>query len=438
MDARGQSEVVGVVLLIGITVIGVAVVVIVAGGALETAQGQSAVQRAEQSMSLFDARSALVALGRSDGQSVSMARSEGGSYEVRPDTGRMIVAKETNNTTTEFVNTTLGSVVYERGDTEVAYQGGGVWRSTGAGAEMVSPPEFNYQDATLTLPVIVVAGGADSAVGGPSARVQPESIGDQIFPDASRANPLENGTVTVTVESEYFRGWASFFRQRTTGNVTVDSANETVELDLIARGSGGGFTLEETPLELRGLAGDDPIEDLTFDLEPAKNSDFSDLDWSLVADNGGSERFELNLQGANVCNNKQPEVTLEYTDGGSTYAWENNSAFTENGSTYSYSCDADNDPTIHLDLTGPTNLTYQGGSAPVSNNSTGALVDHFLAEMGPNVDLKVLSKGKQDPPGNSGSTDLAASSGSIEYSSSSSRVVTFLHVTKNTVNVTLS
>jgi flagellin-like protein len=438
MDARGQSEVVGVVLLIGITVIGVAVVVAVAGGALESAQGESADQRAEQSMSLFDARSALVALGRSGGQSVSMARSEGGTYEVRPDTGRMIVAKATNNSTTEYVNTTLGSVVYERGDTEVAYQGGGVWRSTGAGAEMVSPPEFNYQDATLTLPVVVVAGGADSAVGGPSARVQPDSIGDPIFPDATRTNPLEDGNVTVTVESEYFRGWASFFRQRTTGDVTVDSANQSVELDLIARGTGGGFTLEETPLELRGLASDDPIDDLTFNLEPSKSSDFSDLDWSLVADNGGSERFELNLQGANVCNDKQPEVTLEYTDDGTTHTWENNSAFSENGSTYSYSCDADDDPTIHLDLTGPTNLTYQGASAPVSNNSTGPLVDHILSEMGPNVDLKILSKGKTVAPGNSGSTDLAASTGSIEYSSSGSRVVTFLHVTKNTVNVTLS
>lgn len=438
MDGRGQTEVIGVVLLLGITVLGVGAVVALGGGALESAQDQSAIQRAEQSMSLFDAQSALVALGRSDGQSVSMARSAGGSYEVRPDTGRLIVAKEVNNSTTEFVNTTLGSLVYEHGDTEVAYQGGGVWRSTGAGAEMVSPPEFNYQDATLTLPVIVVAGGSDRAAGGPSARVQPSSIGEPVFPNASRANPLEDGNVTVTIESDYYRGWATFFRQRTTGDVTVFPDEQRVELDLIARGTGGAFTLEDTPLELRGLGSIDPIEDLTFTLEPNKNSDFSDLDWSLVADSGGSERFEVNVQGANVCNDKDPHVTLEYTDGGTTHTWENDSAFTANGSTYSYSCDADDNPTMYLDLTGDTNLTYQGGTAPLSNNSTGFLVNHFLAEMGPNVDLKVLSKGKQNAPGNSGSTDFSASTGNIGYSSSGSRVVTFLHVTKNTVNVSLS
>lgn len=438
MDARAQTETIGVVLLLGITVIGVGVVVVAAGGALETAQDQSAVQRAEQSMSLFDARSALVALGRSDSQAVSMARSQGGTYRVQPDAGRIVVTKTTNDSSTEFVNESLGAVVYEHADTEVAYQGGGVWRSAGAGSVMVSAPEFDYQDATLTLPVILVRGGTDTAAGGPTARVSPADVGDPVFPDATRSNPLEDGNMTVTVESEYYRGWASFFRERTTGEVTVFPDEQRVELELIARGAGGAFTLEETPLELRGLGSDDPIEELSFTLKPNKNSDFSDLDWSLVADNGGSERFEVNLQGANLCNGNQPEVTLEYTDGGTTHTWENDSAFTADGSTYSYSCDADDDPTLYLDFTGGTNLTYQGGSAPVSNNSTGYLVNHYLAKMGPNVDLKVLSKGKQNPPGNSGSTDLSASTGSIEYSSSGSRVVTFLHITSNEVNVSLS
>jgi flagellin-like protein len=439
MDARAQTETIGVVLLLAITVIGVGVVVAAAGGALEAAQDQSAVQRAEQSMSLFDARAALVALGRSNGQSVAMARSEGGSYDVRPNTGRIVVAKTTNNSTTEFVNTTLGSLVFERGNAEVAYQGGGVWRSVGEGSAMVSPPEFNYQDATLTLPIIVVAGGSDVAAGGPTARVQAATIAEPVFPNATQSNPLADGNVTVSIRSEYYRGWASFLRQRTTGAVTVYDSNQTVELELIARGSGGAFTLEETPLELRGLASDDPIEDLSFTLKPNKNSDFSDLDWSVVADNGGSDRFEVNVQGADVCGTgAEPDVTLEYTNGGSTSTWENNTAFTKNGSTYSYSCDADDDPTLYLNLTGQTNLTYQGATSPVSNNSTGYLVNHYLSKMGPNVDLKILSKGMQNPPGNSGSTDLDASTGDIRYSSSGSRVVTFLHITKNTVNVSLN
>ncbi|NIB99060.1 archaellin/type IV pilin N-terminal domain-containing protein [Halobacterium sp. R2-5] len=440
MDARGQTEVVGVVLLLAITIAGVGAIVAVGGSALETAQDQSSVQRAEQSMSLFDARSALVALGRTDGQSLSLANSERGSYEVRPDTGRMVVVKETDDNSTEYLNTTLGSVVYANGDSEVAYQGGGVWRSRGAGAEMVSPPEFNYQDATLTLPVIRVTGGETTAAGAPTARVTRNDAESNrsVFPGPGRSNPLENGTVTVAVESEYYRGWASFFRSRTTGNVTVVDSENRVELELLARGSGGQFTLEETPLELRGLAGEDPVESLTFTLEPNKNSDFSDLHWTLVADDGGSKRFEFDIQGANLCNDNQPEVTLEYTDGGTTHTWTGDDRFSETDSTYAYSCDDDDTPTMHLDLTGDTNLTYQGdGSPPTADNATGTLVNYALGEMGPNVDLTVLSKGKENPPGNSGSTDLDASTGELEYNSSGERVVTFLHVTENAVNVTV-
>ncbi len=443
MDARGQTETIGVVLLLAITVAGVGVVVVAGGSALDAAQDRSSVQRAEQSMSLFDARSALVALGRTDGQSLTLANSERGSYEVRPDTGRMVVVRESEDgSTPEYLNTTLGSVVYENGDSEVAYQGGGVWRSQGAGAEMVSPPEFNDQDATLTLPVIRVTGSAQTAAGAPVARITHNEAASNysVFPGPGRTNPLQNGTVTVAVESDYYRGWASFFRSRTTGNVTVLPDENRVELELVARGGGGEFTLEETPLELRGLAGDDPVESLTFTLQPNKPSSFNDLHYSLVADEGGSEDFEVALDGGNPCKGGQdgPDVTVTYEDT-ATHVWQNDSAWQEDsGSSFTYECDGD-EPTLHFDLTGDTNLTYQGDTSPLANDSVGYVVNHYLAEMGPNVDLQVLSKtgNNGNENGKSSSYDRETSTVSLDYDSSGERVVTFLHVTENAVNVTV-
>ncbi|WP_232701539.1 DUF7289 family protein [Halobacterium wangiae] len=440
MDARGQSETIGLVLLLAITVASVGVVVTVAGSALDSAEHSSSVQRAEQSLSLFDARGALVALGQTDGQTVSLSGSAGGSYDVRPDSGHITVIRQDSDgdqVGDPILDTSLGAIVYENGDAEVAYQGGGVWRSQGAGSRMVSPPEFNYQDATLTLPLVRVTGGESSVSGRPTARVTPNDVDVSKFPTETLSNPLSNGTVIVTVQSDYYRGWAAFFEDRSTGNVTVDEANQTVELELIARGTGGGFSLQETPVKLRGLGDDEPIDSLSFTLEPNKESSFNDLDWSLVADDGGSERFEVNVAGANPCKGKESEVTLTYTNGGTTHEWRNDTAFTADGSTYSYSCDGDT-PTLHLDLTGPTNVTYQDASSPLSNNSTGYLVNHYLSELGPNVDLETESKGNNNAPGNSESVDLDASTGNVEYSSSSSRVVTFLHVTENAINVTLS
>jgi hypothetical protein len=220
--------------------------------------------------------------------------------------------------------------------------------------------------------------------------------------------------------------------------VTVYPDEEKVELELIARGTGGSFTLQETPIRLRGMSDDDPVQSLQFTLEPNKNSKFNDLDWSLVADQGGSERFEFNVAGGNPCQTGTPEVTITYTNDSTTHTWQNASAFTKNGSTYYYSCDG-NTPTLYMDLTNNTSLPWDGGgSAPLANDSTGYLVNYYLSKMGPNVDLEVETKTGNNAPGNSGSVDLAASRGSLEYDSSNERVVTYLHITRNTVNVTLT
>jgi hypothetical protein len=223
----------------------------------------------------------------------------------------------------------------------------------------------------------------------------------------------------------------------------VNETTDQVELELLARGGGGSYTLDETPIELRGLGDDQPIENFEFTLRPNKASAFNDLHWALVADDGGSDRFEFELDGGNPCKGSGdgPTVRAIYEDGGTVHEWENTSAWlsgTGSPSAFTYECDG-GEPTLYFDLSGETNLTYQGGgSSPLANDSVGHVVNTYLAEMGPNVDLEVTSKGKNNPPGNSGSTDLPASTVDIDYNSSSGRVLTFLHVTENSVNVTLS
>lgn len=444
---RGQSETIGLVLLLGITVLGVTSVVAFAAPALDDAEAATNTQRVGQSLSQLDSRTAVVALGQTDSQSVSLSESRSGTYEVNPDAGRISVLRldENGSQVGTILNTTMGEVVYERGDTRVAFQGGGVWRTAGRGAEMLSPPEFNYQDATLTLPVIRVGGAASAFAGAPLARVSGTSV-TPVFPvagDSNRSNPLSGGTVVVRVDSRYYRGWEQFFRERSTGNVTVDETAEQVELELVARGAGGSYTLEETPIELRGLGDDRPIENLEFALYPNKASSFNDLQWGLVADDGGTDRFEVGLDGGNPCKGDGPTVTATYENGGTVHEWGNDTAWLEgqdSESSFTYECSGKNGktPELYFDLSGATNLTYQDGSSPLTNDSVGYVVNTYLAEMGPNVDLEVTSKGKTDPPGNSASTDLAASTVDVDYNSSSGRVLTFLHVTENDVNVTLS
>ena len=62
--ARAQSELIGVVLLFGLVVAGTAAVVALGGVAIDDAKSQSAFDRTEQVMTLFDSRAATVALER--------------------------------------------------------------------------------------------------------------------------------------------------------------------------------------------------------------------------------------------------------------------------------------------------------------------------------------------------------------------------------------
>jgi hypothetical protein len=125
-------------------------------------------------------------------------------------------------------------------------------------------------------------------------------------------------------------------------------------------------------------------------------------------------------------------VTATYEDGGTTHTWENDSAVNESGTSFVADCGGD-EPVLHLDFTGNTSLAYQGSDPPIANDSVGAIVDYAFAEMGPTVDLRVEKQGN----GNSAGVQLDESSGEVVYDSSGDRVVTFLHVTENAVNVTV-
>src|SRR6056297_2467980 len=65
-DGRGQSNVLGYLLLIAIIVAGTSLVVVFGADALQQTNSQSELKRAEQTMTLFDSRAAMVALGTSE------------------------------------------------------------------------------------------------------------------------------------------------------------------------------------------------------------------------------------------------------------------------------------------------------------------------------------------------------------------------------------
>ncbi|MFB6178318.1 MAG: hypothetical protein ABEI77_01180 [Halorientalis sp.] len=351
-DGRGQSSPLGYLLVIAIVLAGTITIVALGTSALQSTRGQSELQRAEHSMTLFDSRAAMVALGASTTQTVSFGQ-DSGSFQTDPNAGW--IAIEHHNYTEDgdnvevIYNRSLGRMVYTNDDTEIAYQGGGVWRKDGTGdAVMVSPPEFHYRRATLTLPIIRVRSNGRTA-GTSRVTVSQDTTARAVFPNttsysgngtgapydydstngppAQYENPIKNGTVFAWVHSRYYRGWASYFKQRTTGNVTVYDKNETVRLELLSFGGApGAFTLPQTgdSVGAGGMSDGHPLKRFEVTLDIRKNKPH----FSFYATNSGKE-FALHVyspvnpsnHGCSIPSDKV-WIGVFYHNGGSNKAFE--------------------------------------------------------------------------------------------------------------------
>lgn len=485
---RGQSEVMGLALILALVIFGTTAIVVLGASAFDATEERSETLRAEQTMTLFDSRAAMVALGESDSQSISL-RGQSGEYEVNTDTGwlRITHTNYSDGTGEKEViyNRSLGSVVYSVGGTDIAYQGGGVWRLDEKGdARMVSPPEFHYRGSTLTLPVVRVTGGSGSTSAGDVSVRRTDTL-ERIYPNTSRNyngsdspdlvydNPAENGSMTVTVKSEFYVGWAEYFRERTSGNVSVDHANNTATVDLTTLGSRGGFVMpkEQESLTVRGLkdAGHS-LKDFSIRLVGGDGANFDSLQFSMYAGYADDEAKELELYVKND-GDGEVKVAIYYSDdNGDTHAgWLNEDAFTIQ--TGDVDGDGDTEQYVDVDFTGDINMTYQElsnddvnkfkpGNAPlvdpepwnqhegvsvfkngvsttenVSYSATDTakirnVTSHYFELMPAEFELTV----KEKQGGGEGSIDNGASSGTINYPGSD-RFITFLHVTDNEIEV---
>jgi len=482
---RAQSETLGFALIIGLVFIGVTVVVAFGAVAIDDTEHSSETQRAEHTMTVFDSRAALVALGDVERQRISTGI-DNGQVEVNTGTGSLSLHhfNYSENENTEVIyDQQLGEVVYTNGDDEIAYQGGGVWRKGAQGeARLVSPPEFHYRGSTLTLPVIRVVGSNDDS-GSDGVTATRRTSGTDIYPDHGRtyggtgskyANPAENGSMYVKVQSSYYEGWANYFEARTDGEVKTYDSNETARVELISVGNTGKFDMpdERESLEVRGLdEGGHSLNNFSFTLVPDDddNAKFSNLQWSMWAENG-DKQLELHLRQ----DSQDIKAVIFYSDdGGDNYhGWKNASAFQIEED--DFDGDGDTEERAFIDFTGNAKMEYTSlSSNDLSNKNNGSpfeadtqvsnptwdqhsgttvfkngastsesvslsdgdttridnATNHYfeLMDEGEGFDLTVEDQ-------NSDSIEESDSSGRIQYPGSD-RYITYLHVTENEVEV---
>lgn len=254
-STSGQSELLGVVLLFGLVLTVTVTVVVVGGDALDGVKADTTMESAETTMlELQSAMQSVAATGgtaeavtfaditgaRPAADAASGAGASGGGGTVRVDetAGEITVAvTDASEGRTETVSRPLGAVIYEQDGGRVAYQAGGVFRqSTGSeSSSVVSPPNVQYQyrngNPTLSLPLtrVTVPGPATTATPDEEVKLTPAGGRSRHLPSPALSNPLDRGdTVTLTIDSEYYRAWGTHFAQRTGGTVSYDRANGEV------------------------------------------------------------------------------------------------------------------------------------------------------------------------------------------------------------------
>lgn len=480
---RGQAQTIGFVLIMGLSIAGATLLVMLGGPAFDLTRSSLQSGQTGQAMTQFDSRAAVVALGEARSQSIALGGASEGSYRVDEEAGwaRITHHNHSGDNDEVLVNESLGALVYEEGSTEIAYQGGGVWRARGENATMVSPPEFHYRSATLTFPLVKLRGN-DSAAGQVTAVVRSAESARRIFPNQSTTydatstkyvNPVTDGNITITVKSRYYQAWASYFETRSDGEVTVFHQNNSVRIRLLTVGNIGEFEMpaDGGNLEIRGFQSDHPIEEFNITLfdDDQDSADFSNLKWSLAADEGSTE-FEIHVrdESGGSCGG-DARVSIYFTDnGGSDYqSWTNGSAFEyecESVAGTDFNDDGDtDDKRLVLNFSSDTDVEYEpvkGGDAvilthapvqgsqdfddpatfeghvawepedyaPGETETMKNVTSHYFSILGPNFDLAV-----DDSPSNTVSEDK--SFGTLEAADGGERFLTYLHVTENQIRV---
>ena len=224
---RGQSELVGFLLVFSVVVLTIALVGVTGFVGLEDAKDYQRSTNAEQAFTGFaDSVDDVVRAGapsRSTEIQIADGRLSLGTAETR-------IRIETPDENSTTVNVTTEPVGYESGTgTTITYRSGGLVRRDGDAAVMIREPDFVLSDERVVLPVVQTTQSGGGPVGGTSAvDVRTVHAGTDVL---VRDRPVSSITLNMTTPNA--EAWERYFRAAADGPVTnVERDGDSVEVTL--------------------------------------------------------------------------------------------------------------------------------------------------------------------------------------------------------------
>ncbi len=452
------SEVIGHLLILFITILGVGMIALYGVPAIYSLEDMANSKNSEQAFTVLDSRASRVTLGESPLQ-ITNINLGGGTMTVEPNStsnpSYMVVNSSSFNVTIP-----MGRVKYTLGDRTVAYEGGGVWAQyPGGGTVMLSPPEIHFNGWTLTLPVINIYG--NSSVGGKGTAVVSFKKNATLiqFPNTSwinRTNPVptDAGKVYVNVTSDYYLAWADYARSLGYTKVSTNSTTHAANIELtVVPSTLGQNTSLSNPTTFRGLDPSDstPLESYSFRIYGSPPSgNLNSLDWQMEA-KSGTKRLVIQIKkgsGNNI------DIKVGYTDTSfvgskKAEAWEKDGAFKIiSGGTEYADIDLLNQSIVltYKDIDVPagnacwsevddvnTSSAFSWLPSKVINTSTSNpqslfnVTQHYFQLLAPDVVMNRCSPGSSDP------TNIGTSTMLVNYTAIGA--LTYLHITENRADV---
>ncbi|QLK27120.1 hypothetical protein HYG81_05795 [Natrinema zhouii] len=200
---RGQSTLLGLVLLIGMVAAISVGILLVAGDAMSSAEQQSENERIEQSFVELSQQMSTVSISRDTPRSMAFDAGDSGAI-VKTNTAYINISGDNRTTSIQ-----VGAIEYQGDDgTRIAFQAGGVFRETGSETRVVSKPplEYDTETSTFSFPVLKLEEDTELTSG--------DVTFDYVDSTAHRnTSYVEGSTIKVNITSEYCVGWQTYFEE---------------------------------------------------------------------------------------------------------------------------------------------------------------------------------------------------------------------------------
>ncbi|WP_424357864.1 DUF7289 family protein [Methanocella sp. MCL-LM] len=235
-DGAAVSETMGVILLLALVTVGITIVLTLGMHTITDAKTDANYNGVEQAFTVAESKLSKARFSTSIFQEAP--------FELRDSTVTIndswdnshIIVYDIDGVT-EIYNGSMGTISCQVGDRQIAYQDGGIWTLyPDGGSIMISPPVFDYNGVTLTLPVTRIKGDETMAASGNSQVVinVNSSSPTLIYPkEGVGGNPVPPGhAINLSIKSDYYQAWAEYINERTRAQAEVDAKNKTVNVSL--------------------------------------------------------------------------------------------------------------------------------------------------------------------------------------------------------------